>query len=257
MPNTEALNRNRNLDRLQTQLESKLEKRLSAYVIATGAVGACILTLPSSSEAEVVYTPIYADIPTRGEFKLDLNGDGVTDIGLLNRTFLGHEGGQTFVPAVHGNAVLGYAGSPQMFASALAADVRIGPGGNFIHKTAAMGTWFDSSGQLNSRGPWKNVHNGFLGVQFLIDGEKHYGWARISIKGSQMLLTGYAYETTPNTPIRSGQTVGGAEESSVNQEMDLGKNAITRQPRMLGWLAQGFLGMVTLRKEFEKFSTAA
>jgi hypothetical protein len=255
MPNTEALNRTRELNRSQTQLESKLEKRLSSYVMAASAVAAGVLTLSLSAEAKVVYTQVYVNVPENGEFKLDLNGDGITDFGLLNRTFLGHEGGQTFVPAVHGNAVLGYAGSQQQIvASALPGDVRIGSGGNFIHKAAAMATWFESSGQLNSRGPWKNAHNGFLGVEFLIDGEKHFGWARISVKGSKMLLTGYAYEATPNTPIRSGQTVGGEEVGRLNQEGDSVQNAVVRQPRMLGSLAQGVSGIVAWRREPEVLS---
>jgi len=81
----------------------------------------------------------------------------------------------------------------------------------------------------------------------LIDGENHYGWARISVKGSEMLLTGYAYETTPDTPIRSGQTVGGDEEGSLDRDRESGENAVASQPKMLGWLAQGALGIVGWR----------
>jgi hypothetical protein len=106
MPNTEALNRTRNLNRSQTQLESKIEKRLSSYVVGAGAVGTGVLTLALSAEAKVVYTPAHAVIPENGEFKLDLNGDGITDFGLVNRTEPGHEGNQSFVPAVQGNAAL-------------------------------------------------------------------------------------------------------------------------------------------------------
>lgn len=119
-------------------------------------------TIPA--DAEVVYTHTYKNIP--GDFTLDLNGDGIADFGLLNRTFLGHLGGQTLAPAVHGNAVLGYAGSPQMLASALPLGVRVGPGGNFVRQPAEMAEWADSSGFIYSFGPWENVHNKYLGLAF-------------------------------------------------------------------------------------------
>jgi hypothetical protein len=53
-----------------------------------------------------------------------------------------------------------------------------------------------------------NEKNRYLGVKFLIDGQVHYGWARMNAElyfpYINALLTGYAYETTPNLPIRAG-----------------------------------------------------
>ena len=257
MPNREALNRPRDLNRSQTQLEPKLEKRLSSYVMAAGAVGAGVLTLALSAEAKVVYTPAYADIPSPGDFKLDLNGDGITDFGLVNGTELGHEGGQSLVPAVHGNAALGYAGSPQMFVSALPSGVKVGPGENFVRQRAAMATWFISSGFFSSRGPWKSAHDKYVGVAFLIDGETHYGWARISIKESKMLLTGYAYETTPNQPIKTGQTAEADRAGDFRPQISPSEEDTAPQSHMLGWLARGASGIVAWRRESENFSAGA
>ena len=53
---------------------------------------------------------------------------------------------------------------------------------------------------------------GFVGVQFLISGSIHYGWARLSIhrNGVEILdftLMDYAYNSVPNEPIAAGDTL--------------------------------------------------
>jgi len=52
-------------------------------------------------------------------------------------------------------------------------------------------------------------------LKFQINGQTHFGWARMTVNLSlrrpmQVLLTGYAYETNPNTPIIAGQQEGEA-----------------------------------------------
>jgi hypothetical protein len=73
-----------------------------------------------------------------------------------------------------------------------------------------------------------------LGLQFVITGKSHYGWARLNEsctvraprgKGIKALLTGYAYETIPNKPIVTGKTKG--------------PDVITLEPGSLGALAAG------------------
>src|SRR6516165_12499218 len=57
-------------------------------------------------------------------------------------------------------------------------------------------------------GYWGAAQGRFLGLEFTVQGQKHYGWARLnSLVGTgELTLTGYAYETVPNKPIRAGQT---------------------------------------------------
>jgi hypothetical protein len=60
--------------------------------------------------------------------------------------------------------------------------------------------------------PWRNATDKYLGIQFSINGQAHYGWARLTIKTSllgrlvhiRVILTGYAFETQPNTAILAG-----------------------------------------------------
>jgi hypothetical protein len=92
--------------------------------------------------------------------------------------------------------------------------------------------------QGRSSGPWAYGASGFLGFQFQIDGQAHYGWAEVfatpgsggpSYRGE---VRGYAYNTVPNQPIRAGQTSDG----------DL-VGEIPPQPASLGLLALGAPGL--------------
>ena len=64
----------------------------------------------------------------------------------------------------------------------------------------------------------------YLGLEINVNGEIHYGWARLSVTFSRVpspcragvILTGYAYETVPNKAIASGQTSGADKVSEVS-----------------------------------------
>ncbi|HSY31178.1 MAG TPA: hypothetical protein VLA42_04245, partial [Verrucomicrobiae bacterium] len=82
-------------------------------------------------------------------------------------------------------------------------------------------------------GQWLDTKNRYLGLQFVINGQVHYGWARLTVtvprptisRGIYAVLTGYAYETEPNKPIITGKTKG--------------PDVITLDPATLGHLAAG------------------
>ena len=73
----------------------------------------------------------------------------------------------------------------------------------------AMATPFGAGGD------WANVTNKYLGVRFRTGNQLHYGWARLSVRVNSSTitahLTGYAYESTANTPIHAGQRMEGTE----------------------------------------------
>lgn len=68
--------------------------------------------------------------------------------------------------------------------------------------------------------------SGYLGLEFQIKGQTHYGWALVSIAavfngrtGSmETKLSGFAYETIPGAAIKTGQTSGADEDSAVGPE---------------------------------------
>ena len=223
-----------------------LQSRLTSYALAAGAAGVGVLALAAPSQAEVVYTPTHVRIPfsfDRGlGYKLDVNGDGVPDFQLVNSSF-GRGGNDLVGPAAHGNLVIGMGVS----ASALTSGASIGPDGPFAHRAndgTFMAGCFDSSGSTVTRGPWVDTRNRYLDLKFLINGEYHFGWARISIDCDDMLLTGYAYETVANKPIIAGQQSGSEEAANIPATPGTSVNARTT----LGSLALGSAGFVAWRK---------
>jgi len=85
----------------------------------------------------------------------------------------------------------------------------------------------------DSWGPWHGAQNRYLGLKFLVKGQVHYGWARLSVSKIfpfTATLTGYAYETIPNKSIVAGKTHG-------NNDTTLGR------------LAQGASGVVPQEKK--------
>jgi len=105
---------------------------------------------------------------------------------------------------------------------------------------------FSGHYSTQSVGPWgkgKQFAGPYAGFRFVIDGEFHYGWARIEVHSDHTkitaTLTGYAYETVPNRGIITGVTHGPEESGSNATE--------TNDPGSLGRLAEGVSVMATWR----------
>jgi hypothetical protein len=191
------------------------------YALAASAAGVGLLSLAQPAQAKVVYTPANQVIGQNGVYNLDLNHDGTVDFLVQQWNYRNWaSNNQLLADAAVGNAV--QQGS-RRFAAALSAGASIGPAQNFIAgdsngEVMLSVTHFTTGGTSYVHGFWKNVRNRYLGLKFKINGETHYGWARLSVVRQafhfKATLTGYAYETTPNTAIKAGQTSGGAAESA-------------------------------------------
>jgi hypothetical protein len=90
-------------------------------------------------------------------------------------------------------------------------------------------------------------HQKISGIKFLINGEVHYGWARLSITKSYYLLTGYAYETVANKAIPAGEE-GGADGHAAAQPAELMKEPASPMAT-LGMMARGAGGLELWRRE--------
>ncbi|SDB29835.1 Por secretion system C-terminal sorting domain-containing protein [Flavobacteriaceae bacterium MAR_2010_188] len=78
---------------------------------------------------------------------------------------------------------------------------------------------FFASGCSNESGgcyfDWKDKNDRYLGLRFLINGLKHYGWARIEVTSpSEWIVKDYAYNATPNEAIITGEMVLSWEEAN-------------------------------------------
>jgi hypothetical protein len=264
--------------RTPARLSAKLEKSLWAYAAAASAAGVGLLASAQAARAEVVYTPVNAKI--QDSFALDLNHDGVVDFNLIRWGAASIAGSTRFsyVNVCHDafvdfshqcvsstfdanadNLVLAAGGD----AAALLPGAKIGNGQPFIGTGVRVymgGRRFYSLSNTAQKwnGPWVNggagVANRYLGLKFKIDGEYHYGWARLTFKttpheGFTAILTGYAYETTANKGILAGQTTETGDFSAVTPTGPItGANA-GYHAASLGLLALGAAGLSIWRRE--------
>jgi hypothetical protein len=220
-----------------------LEKSLSAYVGAAVAAGVSLLALGPSAEGKIVYTPANLDIPVdEGALPLDVNHDGIADfffsnvIGCLGGVDILMAGTKEMNNHIWGRGTGTICGFGRfLFASALHAGFPVGS-----HKSRfqngpywLMGMFAGSRSSSTTFGQWLYTKHRYLGLRFSINGQIHYGWARVSVGlistglhgGIQATLTGYAYETIPNKPIITGKIKG--------------PDVVVLPPASLGHLAQG------------------
>jgi hypothetical protein len=184
------------------------------YAIAAGAAGVSVLALVQPSEAKIIYTPAKIKITPNQTVPLDLNHDGIKDFSFQDPySFDGNSGFGTLnlVPAQSANQ----AWANGVYATALAAGVRVGPKRPFAPGAKQMARVFvtpSSTPNTRGYGPWAAATKRYLGLKFVIQGQIHFGWARLNVKaqagGAVAVLTGYAYETIPNKPIITGKTKG-------------------------------------------------
>jgi hypothetical protein len=226
--------------RRREKLPAHTETRLRAYALAAAGSGIAVLALAQPSEAEIIYTSADVTITIRKgpTFDLDVNGDGITDF-----TFGGGvDNANSFYVIGHanGNRVIGLesAGSSGCYASALQAGRGIGRGRLCEENGGAM--------VFGGVGLWVNVSDRYLGFEFDIDHQEHYGWARLTVRVTDdrviAHLTGYAYETIANHPLHAGQTSEEDDGDAVNGEPSSAGPFMVLQvakPGSLGALALG------------------
>jgi hypothetical protein len=200
------------------------------YALAASAAGVGVLALAPPAEAKIMYTKAHVKIETDKPFNLDLNHDGITDFKLLNSN--NGTSGDLAVGAIASNFVWEQSKSQyhRQFAAAAHEGDKIGVGSNQFISSGPRFYMADVN-DAGSSGPWKDVHNRYLGLSFILKGKTHFGWARLNVTIANhevsALLTGYAYETVERKPIIAGKTKG--------------PDVITLGPGTLGALAAGAL----------------
>lgn len=150
--------------------------------------------------SQIIYTDI-PDTTPNATYSLDLNNDSVVD-------FIIYFGGSAGTAGIICN--------PQNNNSY---------SGNFVNGTylplalstsnsicASLATWYDftTPGTLalgSNIGHWVGVSDKYLALKLIIGTNTHYGWARIDILSNSASFTvkDYAYESTPNACIQSGE----------------------------------------------------
>jgi hypothetical protein len=213
------------------------------------------VALAQSADAEVVYTPVHQVINRHEGFAIDLNHDGIVDFRIHNLFRVVTEGG---FPYIQNFALLVspadgvQIGKGFQLAAALSSGAKIGPiepARAFAIlaeqlRTSGYGTYYSGS--------WLNVSNRYLGLAFHIDGETHYGWARLSVRWNHKWaisanVAGYAYETEPNKPIIAGDEGNGTAAASSPASRMLTEPEADAAAATLGALALGADGIAVWR----------
>ena len=205
-------------------LNPRLDKMIASYAATASAVGVALLAAAQPADAKVVYTQTRVSIGggVDGRYNLDLNHDGIVDFG-VGFCSCQPEGTALTVSSNRnvGNMAIEQPGF-SYGAAALMSGAPIGPKQVFktVYGGGAMSMAFvgSYSGKQFSSGPWLGVTGRYLGLKFMINGQVHYGWARMTVgkKLSHVVLTGYAYETIPNRPLKAGQTSEAAADEAMN-----------------------------------------
>jgi hypothetical protein len=232
--------------RKAAELSNPLHRNLAAYALAAGAAGVSMLALAEPTEAQIVYTPAHEMIGKNEKMLIDLNHDGRTDVVIreipcTQGTFFYANSLQAVPQRAGGGIKLGLATE---YAKAMAFGARIGASQSFFTGQAMMMQVSSYGGYYY--GSWSPFTKGlYLGIRFVIDGEVHYGWARMStaINGRQRevvgLLTGYAYETQANEPIHAGDTGQGNADEEPPLQMKISPKSGQERSSTLGALALG------------------
>ena len=243
--------------RKTVKLPDSLHRDLTGYVLAAGAAGVSVLALAPPSEGQIVFTRAHEVIERDGRMFIDLNHDGTRDVTIreITQTLGSHNVHVYSLQAITRKGGAIQCGSYSRWASALERGASIGPsspvrsGIELMVQDSVYGVSFYG-------GYWiGDVVNRFLGIRFQIGQETHYGWARLDVKlgprgkGIGAMLTGYAYQTQPDTPIRAGDTGGeDAEEENSDPTSELFSAPKPEVKQVgLGELALGADGLALLR----------
>lgn len=198
---------------------STRDRQLLAYSLAAGAVA---LTGGTDADAQVVYSGVQdLNVPQGSAINLDLDAFGTTgDILMKNYIFGSNYQGAT-VNYFPGNVV----GFTTGFSYATA----LGPGFTVDAAATAGGPFAVSLGYANNPdSQFDNANGAFIGLDFPIAGQTHFGWVRVTIDNAAgtFVINDWAYNATPGAPIDTGQVP---------------------EPGSLALLAAGAFGLATYR----------
>jgi hypothetical protein len=240
--------KSRHSQNLSAERLALLEKRMIAYTL--GATGALAVAQPAN--ASIVFTKTNQTISSGMVLNIDLNKDGIPDFTLRN-----YETGYSSLYVSHLTVSGGAVGSGKVIGQKVLAQASawdapagwpIGPNSpkGFVSVQGQRAEMLQGLClfQCYPHGFWAKATNKFLGFQFTVNGQIHYGWARLSTSlqksGLTATLTGYAYETQAGTAIAAGDRGFVAQSYSAD--------ALSTEPT-LALLSLGSAGLDVWRRE--------
>jgi hypothetical protein len=206
-------------------MKKELQNKLTKYASAAAAVVAGV----AGANAQVVYTDVDPDYSAdddnnNGGFTavgLDMDLDMANDFIIACRDTTTPAAARiryTIVAPLGSNAVAGETLSYD-YALALDAGAMIDNTVNWIAATNTMAYNVDSANPYSEN--WNGVTDKYLGLQFMIGANTHYGWARLDVDaiGDVWTIKDYAYESTADAGIEAGDvgTPANLDEATLDQ----------------------------------------
>ena len=247
---------------------NNLNRQVGQYALAAAVAGVSVLALADPAAAEVVITRKTIPIPvstgtTAESVAISLANNGVNDLSFTLWGAGGPGRALDFNAPNRTNGVL-VGGNFDPYALALTRGAKIGPseGPSFyfrglVELSASSGVnkyckgfWGSNPKKFLSVGCGDHK-NEYMGVSFLLDGQTHYGWVRLTVTTSPdpngppltAKITGYAYETVANKPILAGTA------SNQAAEFEVPDNLQNQAGPSLGMLARGADALLMWRRE--------
>ncbi len=236
--------------------------QIAQYSLAAAVAGVSLLALAQPAAGEVVVTKKTIHIPVSPRSMPEFVTISMANNGVDNFSFILSSAGvrELLVGGLnpgengsHNQIIAG--GDFYGKALALPRGAKIGPSagsGYFSSFFPLVEGTNASRGSFYSRGYWGgNPKNKYLGVRFQLNSQTHYGWIRLTVTTNvksgkpslEATITGYAYETVANKPIKAGTAAIATAEVHVPHK--------TQRPTgpSLGMLAAGAEGLTLWRRE--------
>ncbi len=175
-----------------------------------------IFALSLKSNAQIIYTDINPDTTLTGStsspfhyYYMDLNHDSVIDFKFAhffpNASFVSAE-----IYCQFGNnqdeEILCNNNYPMALNNAATIDQNAGTWVNTVSGSSNSALYLNGFG--GSTGNWIGVIDKYVGLRIKLNGQWHYGWARMDIPASaaNMIIKDYAIQGTANTAIQAGDS---------------------------------------------------
>ena len=184
-------------------------KNKSLKTVATLCSFLILFFVSTSINAQIVYTDI-PDATPNATFPLDLNNDGTVDFMLQFGGSAGNIGVLCYPQ--QNNAYAGNFVGSDYLPWALSASTSI---------CDTLATWYGTNypgtmGIGANIGYWPGAIDRYLALKLIVGTNTYFGWVRLDVVPTSTSFTvkDYAYQSTPNACIQSGQTTLGVEDLS-------------------------------------------
>jgi hypothetical protein len=189
---------------INSRMEPERPSSLGSALAYSGMAAAFLL--PHGAEAQVAWTDVDPDLVLQnGEHELDLDGDGTTDLTLVQASYSDIMSAKLQLP--EGNAVRAMATFSGLISpAALEAAEPIGPANADWHTDNGNGLILAMHSSTNW-GNWLGTE-GYLGCRFTAgDGQDHYAWVQLQVAGnaSQLKVKAYGHEQTAASELLAGE----------------------------------------------------